>query len=44
MGTKIEEDENEGSSLADERESCLMCGACEVLGQGCLLHASPGEE
>ena len=44
METRAEEDENEGNSLDDERESCLMCGACEVLGQGCVLHASAEEE
>lgn len=43
MEADSEEQSNEGSPPDDERESCLMCGACEVLGQGCVLHASPEE-
>jgi len=40
METDAEEQTGEGKPPEDERESCLMCGACEVLGEGCVLHAS----
>jgi hypothetical protein len=30
--------EDEGKLQDDWRESCLMCGACEIHGKGCLLH------
>jgi hypothetical protein len=44
METNVEEHSNESNSPDDERESCLMCGACEVLGKGCVLHGSSDEE
>ena len=34
------EKQNEAAPPDDERESCLMCGACEILGQRCALHGS----
>jgi len=40
METDGEEQKREEKPPEDERESCLMCGACEIRGEGCLLHAS----
>ncbi len=40
METEAEKHGNEDQPPEDDRESCLMCGACEVLGKGCVLHAS----
>ncbi len=36
---EINPEEDEGKPPDDGREACLMCGACEVLGEGCVLHA-----
>jgi hypothetical protein len=44
MEVNAEEDGSESNPPDDERESCLMCGACEVLGLGCVLHSSPEED
>ena len=43
MDTGIEE-QNEAAHPDDERESCLMCGACETMGQVCVLTASLRKE
>jgi hypothetical protein len=44
MEIEAENHRSEVKPPDDRRESCLMCGACEVLGRGCLLHASPEED
>jgi hypothetical protein len=44
MDTNAEGNENEGQSTGDRREACLMCGACEIIGQVCALHASPEDD
>jgi hypothetical protein len=42
----INPEEDEDTPPDDRLESCLICGACEVLGEGCVLHAgtAPGTE
>jgi len=40
METDREGERIEDKPPEDGRESCLMCGACEVLGEGCVLPAS----
>ena len=44
METDAEEHKNEGNPRDDPQEACLMCGACEILGQGCVLHAPQDAE
>jgi hypothetical protein len=44
LDTNAKGNENEGKSQGDEREACIMCGACEIIGQVCALHAYPEDE
>lgn len=43
METESKEKKEEGKPPEDEREGCLMCGACEVSGKVCVLPASRGK-
>ena len=38
-----EKERDEDKPPEDERESCFMCGTCEVRGEGCIVHAAWGE-
>ncbi len=44
METREEEGKTSDKARDDEREACVMCGACTILDKGCLLIVSPEED